>query len=342
MPNHPLRSTHRAQASFQRHEHLAALEREYKRLEKLTPAEASGWLQRQQRKAACAVQAAWRRQVTRRAFRRAVGHALMLRRDHAARLIQLAQRTRRRIVREAAPPISQEQVAELTRRIGARTVAMAQELHDVLDEQTAAVAAADEPPALPSWLDSASWMKDLATTVGGGSMTHQLREAAARGLASADPTADVQRGLREWPARRAVMQASAVRRQLLRTQVAALHAQLLHPPPLPPVPTLREAEVAATLAAPLPPVMPAGSAVQIVHKQELLRANNTVDAEEAMAAAGMEAGGGREQRQGVSPRLRGAKGSQVLRTLELANIRVDSLASEELLWLASMEKAGAR
>ena len=100
---------------------------------------------------------------------------------------------------------------------------------------------------------------------------------------------------------------------------------------------------------PLPPVVPAGSAAQIVHRQELRRANHTVDAEEAMAAAagveagGGAAGGGRERRPGVSPRRRGAKSSsQVLRTLELANIPADSLASEELLWLASIEKAGAR
>ena len=176
------------------------------------------------------MQAAWRRQVTRRAFRRAVGQGLMLRRDRAAILVQRAQRTRRRIVREAAAPISREEVAALTRRIGARTVAMAQELHDALDAQTRAAAAGDAPPPLPRWLDSAPWMDDLATTVGGGSMAHQLRAAAARGLASgADPAADVRRGLAEWPARRAAMQAGAVRRQQLRTHVAALHAQLLHP-----------------------------------------------------------------------------------------------------------------
>ena len=62
-----------AEASFQRREHLAALQREFNRLEALSAKDASGWDERRQAMAACAVQAAWRRQTTRRGFRRAGG-----------------------------------------------------------------------------------------------------------------------------------------------------------------------------------------------------------------------------------------------------------------------------
>ena len=249
------------------------------------------------------MQAAWRRQVTRRGFRRAVAQSLMLRRDHAASLLQHAWRTRRRIVREAAPPISQDDVVRLTRQIGARTVALARELQEALDAQVAAKAAGEPPKPLPAWLGTAGWIKDLAETAGAGgeaeaeaeallrrlagedaaeaaaaseaampegakaamrelakrssaSMVHVLRDSAARGLGSRDALGEIRRSAKEWPAQRAAMQASVVRRQMLRTQAAALHAQLLHPPPLPPVPRLRPDEVAATLAAAVPPAQP--------------------------------------------------------------------------------------
>ena len=141
-----------AEASFQRREHLAALQREFNRLEALSAADASGWEQRRQAMAACAVQAAWRRQTTRRGFRRAVAESLKHRCEHAASLIQHAQRTRRRVMREAAAPVAKEEVAQLTRRIGERTLAMAQELQAALDAQ------ARPPPAvLYSGVEVGDW-----------------------------------------------------------------------------------------------------------------------------------------------------------------------------------------
>ena len=170
-----------AEASFQRREHLAALQREFNRLEALSAKDASGWDQRRRTIAACAVQAAWRRQITRRGFRRAVAESLKQRREHAASLIQHAQRTRRRVVHEAAAPIAKEEVEQLTRRIGARTLAMAQELQTALDARLQAQASGEPLEALPTWLDASSWIGDLSK-VGGSALVHQLRDGAARGL----------------------------------------------------------------------------------------------------------------------------------------------------------------
>ena len=180
-----------AEASFQRREHLAALQREFNRLEALSAKDASGWDQRRRTMAACAVQAAWRRQITRRGFRRAVAESLKQRREHAASLIQHAQRTRRRVVHEAAAPVAKEEVEQLTRRIGARTLAMAQELQTALDARLQAQASGEPLEALPTWLDASSWIGDLSK-VGGSALVHQLRDGAARGLSGeGDPLEEV-------------------------------------------------------------------------------------------------------------------------------------------------------
>ena len=188
-----------AEASFQRREHLAALQREFNRLEALSAKDAHGWDQRRRAMAACAVQAAWRRQTTRRGFRRAVAESLKQRREHCATLIQHAQRTRRRVVHEAAAPVAKEEVAQLTRRIGARTLVMAQELQAALDAQLQAQASGEPLEPLPTWLDATSWMGDLST-VGGSALVHQLRDAAARGLSGeGDPQEEVRCKLLAWP-----------------------------------------------------------------------------------------------------------------------------------------------
>ena len=336
-----------AEASFQRREHLAALQREFNRLEALSAKDASGWDQRRQAMAACAVQAAWRRQTTRRGFRRAVAESLKQRREQAVTLIQHAQRTRRRVVHEAAAPVAKEEVEQLTRRIGARTLAMAQELQAALDAQLQAQAAGEPLEALPTWLDAASWMGDLST-VGGSALVHQLRDAAARGLSGeGDPQEEVRRKLLAWPQQRTEMQASVVRRQMMRTQAASLHAQLLHPMPLPPVPPMRDAELAeASLATPLPPIV--NPAVQATHRRALQHAKSTVEAEEALrggsGGGGGGGGGGGAEEEGAkaaSARLRGAGGARMLQTLEQGGIRANSLSAEELLWLSTLQPGAA-
>ena len=58
-------------ASAARHAHLAALQKEYDTLAALSADEASGWADRRERQAACAIQSAWRRHAV-RACRRGI------------------------------------------------------------------------------------------------------------------------------------------------------------------------------------------------------------------------------------------------------------------------------
>ena len=95
-------------ASLARREHVAALLREYQVLQGLTPAEAIGWQDRRERAAASKLQMAWRRRNARQAFLLAVHQSQLYRRAKAATTIQRAQRTRQRVVAEAAPPLSRE------------------------------------------------------------------------------------------------------------------------------------------------------------------------------------------------------------------------------------------
>ena len=119
---------------------------------------------------------------------------------------------------------------------------------------------------------------------------------------------------------------------MLRTQAAALHAQLLHPPPLPHVPPMADAELAATLAAPVPPVMPVNPAVQATHRRALQHAKSTVEAEAALQRGTAKA---------ASAKLRGAPGERLLKTLEQGGIRANSLSAEELLWLSTLQPSGS-
>ena len=145
------------------------------------------------------------------------------------------------------------------------------------------------------------------------------------------------------------MQASVVRRQMQRTQAAALHAQLVHPMPLPPVPPPREAELAeASLATPLPPIV--NPAVQAAHRRALQHAKSTVEAEEALrdgggggggGGGGDGGGGGEEGAKAASARARGAGGARMLQTLEQGGIRANSLSAEELLWLSTLQPGAA-
>ena len=168
----PLDDEQRLQAAEQsaaRREHLAALQREFDQLASLSAEDASGWKHQREARAACTLQSAWRRSVVRVAFLRAVSISVSRNRENAAIIIQRALRTRRRIVDEAAPPISQATVAELTQTIAKQTLQMADELQGLVELREAWRAAAmtgteGDAPKLPAWLDDPAWKQDLLTT----------------------------------------------------------------------------------------------------------------------------------------------------------------------------------
>lgn len=329
-------------ASAARHAHLAALQKEYDTLAALSADEASGWADRRERQSACAIQSAWRRHAVRASFVQAIHISLLQRRHAAASVIQRAQRTRRRVVSEAAPPISRETVQKLVQQISERTLRMAGELSDALkaEEEWAAFQEGDKPE-LPQWVDKPAWRQDL-DDVGGSSVVHQLRGTARRGFDSRVPKLDVLRGVEEWPALRASVQGAAVRRQVVRTQAASLHAQLLHPPPLPPVPRAREG--ARGVDEVLPPVAAGKPAVQAAHRRSLQQARLAVEAEEeedvlaAPSPLGKPSPGrspGRARAQDVERAQRALR-----RLTELAGVDTTGVSSAEMVWLASLEDVG--
>ena len=168
--------------------------------------------------------------------------------------------------------------------------------------------------------------------------------------------------LRAWPQLRATMQAAAVRRQVARTQAAALCAQLAYPPPLPPAPPAgSEGAAAAELA--LPPVLPSNVAVLDAHRRMLREAQlqcELEEAQEAGAADGEGGGGGaadgaagappatpRSQRRELLFAAARAEGTPLSpSTLErgalalggAAHPGVGQLSPAELVWLANLER----
>jgi hypothetical protein len=124
-------------------------------------------------------------------------------------------------------------------------------------------------PTLPAWLEAPTWEREMATQKPGGSaVVHELRAAARRGQHTDAPQAEMVHAVRNWPQLRASMQAAAVRRQVARTQAAALHAQLRYPPPLPPAPPPSAGAAAAAELA-LPPVLPSKASVLHAHRRLL-------------------------------------------------------------------------
>jgi len=97
------------------------------------------------------------------------------------------------------------------------------------DEQAQGVGTEGVGP-WPSWHVSPSWLPD-AERPGGSSLVQQLRGEAVRG---AQEEGSRVFSAAEWQQLRAAVQASVVRRQVQRTQVAATHAQLMFPLSLPP------------------------------------------------------------------------------------------------------------
>ena len=267
----------------------------------LSPKQAENWQQRRELSAARGLQGAWRRTLARRAFADAVQRTQLHKRATAATKIQRVQRTRQRVVAEAAPPISREEVATLQLGVIESGLAMARELRAARQAQaawrsgtvdgTSAADAPSEPPPLPDWLERPDWERELESQRPGGSaVVHALRAAALSGLRTDDPQSEILRQVHAWPQLRAAMQADAVRRQVGRTNVAALHAQLRFPPPLPPAPP-PTASASADLDK-LPPVLPSKPHVMAAHRRMLREQYLKAEVEESAAAADGSSEGG--------------------------------------------------
>ena len=291
-----LRALVDAESSAQRREHIAALQREFEQLSNLPSHKAFGWAQRRENHSAARLQSAWRRRSATRAFKRTVRAALASRREQAAAAIQRAQRTKHRTVFETAPPVSQEMVAEMSRAVMTLTLERAHELK----EARKAIAKAKEAdpgatrlPPLPAW-----WVQS-------GSVPRETIAAA----------------LNDWPTERGALQATAVRRQVMRTHAAAQHASLLRPPPLPPAVAIGAAgaDELHAFAAPTAPMRPAA---REAHARMLQHARHALEAAEAAEAAQAALGPAAPGRAGA--KKRGAP--------------TENLSSAELLWLQSLEQ----
>ena len=358
------------EASIARREHVSALLREYHELQQLSPAEAAGWQQRRETASARRIQSAWRRRSSRRHFLQVIHHSQVHRRAKAATTIQRAQRDRQHVVAEAAPPITKDQLDAIQKEVIEKTLALAKELREARDKREEWRSAQKEamkdaagnpekettpPPRLPAWLEDPEWARDMERQKPGGSaVVHALRNSARRGLHFApgvmDPQLEMIRQIKEWPQLRADMQKAAVRRQVARTQAAALHAQLRFPPPLPTVPRAPEGASSLTPAQELalPPVLPSKPSVLAAHRRLLQQERLKLEMEEQEQAAiasgeldkaaalltprhGM--GGG----EGGGPLSPGARdrGSEIAKAWEG---RGQVLSSAELIWLASLER----
>ena len=260
-----LRALAEAEASIARREHVSALLREYEQLQALAPSEARGWQKRREHAAACCLQTAWRRRASLRGMLRSIEQLQIQRRVKAATTIQRVQRTRFRVVAEAAPSISAQQVANIQSSVVARTLQMAREMRaarnarnkwrdEPHDEQGL------EPPPLPTWATMPAWVHELDTArVRGSALACSLRDAARWGLSAGNSPQSVCQAIQDWPQLRAAMQADAVRQQVGRTQAAALHAQLRRPPALPSAARIRSDMAAEAAVPPVLPSKPSGA-----------------------------------------------------------------------------------
>ena len=141
---------------------------------------------------------------------------------------------------------------------------------------------------MPSWLETPEWERSLEQQqrAGSSSVVHALRDAARRGLRGGH--SELIASARHWPKLRAAMQSDAVRRQVGRTQAAALHAQLRYPRPLPSAPPPSEPErLGAELA--VPPVMPSKPQVLAAHRRLLREARLKLELEDDLEATREEA-----------------------------------------------------
>ena len=222
-----MRALEDAEASAARREHVLALLKEFEQLKALAPGEASGWQQRRERAAACYVQAAWRRRSSRRTFLQVVQHSQLQLRAKAVTTIQRAQRTRTRVFKEEAPPISAELVERLQRELVETTIAKAREFkaaRQARQEWAAGGGPAGEgvEPALPDWYVAPAWQIE-AMRSSASPLVQELRTTAIRGHQSDGSQAEMLRALRDWRGLRAQMQVRAPRASRMRWSAFLAH-----------------------------------------------------------------------------------------------------------------------
>lgn len=327
-----------AEASIARREHANALMREFEQLQELSPAEASGWQQRRERSSACHIQSAWRRRASRHSLEQAVEWSKLQKRITAATTIQRMQRMRQRVVNEVAPPISREQIEEIQQEIVERTLRLARELRQARNAREEARTKNDETgsehlPPLPAWYTDPQWLKDIESHPVNHPIARELRDGAIQGLRADRPEQQILQQLHAWPKLRAQMQASAVRRQLNRTQTAALFAQLRHPPPLPtPQRIWERSEISQEQA--LPAMLNPKPSVLAAHRRALLDAKLRVEQEEQAGTSRHPPGQGAGHRAVPREPLTPKTGAAIRQRMGLSS-EVD-LSAAELTWLASL------
>ena len=341
------------EASAHRRAQIEALDRDFERLMALPAPEAYEWNKRRRSDGATKIQSYYRRHVARRKFHNAVVSAVIQREEAAASVLQRAARLLRRTGRAGARAVPAHVVSELNASVAKRTLAMAKELQHAMRARADAAGAAGagaQPNAerlatLPSWFESPAWLPG-AQAPGGSSLVHALRAAAVGGITSDSPHAEMAKGVAGWSATRRALSGAIARRQVLRAQVAALHAELDAPPMLPPVLNADEADADSVI--PLVPLM--RPHVQAAHRRALARAAHAVDVEEAQAEAALEADRlvAASTRRGVrgasaAPPSPGRKLGMPVALAELDDLGIDvsRVSASERLWLASMQGPAA-
>lgn len=131
----------------------------------------------------------------------------------------------------------------------------------------------------------------------------------------------------EWAELRAKLQQSVVIRQVHRTHAASLHAQMLHPPPLPPASRLREAELRSAGVEALLPIIGLKREVHAAHKRALAQAEQVVKTEEARDIELAEINSERFDESASSA-------SKI--------VTGDGISPAERIWLASIESASSK
>ena len=152
------------------------------------------------------------------------------------------------------------------------------------------------------------------------------------------PKSELLRSVSAWPELRASLQATVVRRQVVRTQAAALHAQLLHPPPLPPTaPTQSpDSEQSPDELIALHGLGPSKPSVQAAHRRALAEASLALEATEGTDADAVAADG-EGAPDGVRPKVIDAAAvGRATEHLQAAGVQTDALSSAEMLWYSSL------
>jgi hypothetical protein len=340
-----------AEASAARHEHVQALLREYEELLTLSPELASGWQQRRERTSTLRVQKAWRRRSVRRRHAFMMQHNELQRRTKAATTIQRVQRMRQRVVNEAAPAFSKEDIDRVQKEIVERTLAMAKEMRKARkarDEWRERKDGGPQPP-LPRWSTTPDWLAELQNRPAFASpIAKELREDALRGVQMANDTKEIVRQLQSWPRLRGAIHANAVRHDIMRTQAAALYAQLSRPPQLPPPPKVRSMSPASADSirgldpSILPPIPPSKPHILKAHQRALKMAKVAVEEEERRKA---RESGVSNTAYAAAAAVRAApvgsfapNSTLVLECQEILAQTGQTLSAAEVLWLQSVEQ----